>query len=513
MGSSASGSGTVSLAEAWNGTNWSIQATPNPSGTFIQLNGVSCTTTTACTAVGDGLAERWNGTKWTLQAIASPHGKIAASLSRVSCPAATRCMAVGGFFQDGILNLVAERWDGTKWTVTPTPVSTSADESDLADVSCTAGTACTAAGFYHDPVDGDRALAENWSLRWQLQEPAFPSGAIASGLQTVSCAGPDTCAAVGLSEFSGSVFEPVAETWNGKTWTVQNTPSPTVSNLSGVSCTSAKACTAVGDADSGGVLETLAERWNGTTWADQATPNPAGATRSFLTAVSCSSGTACTAVGFYSKSGGKQLPLAERWNGTTWAIQATPNPSGATTSQLNDVSCASATACTAVGSATSQVWAEAWNGTTWKIQGTPLPGGSSDPLLAGVSCTAAKACIAVGDVFNGTRTVPWAEQWNGTTWTAQSAAVPSGSASGLASVSCASTFCNAVGFRTKSGVQGTVAEHWNGTTWAVVGTQTPTGAQNSDLSGISCPSPISCMGVGFFTDSSGTETPLGEQYS
>ncbi len=42
--------------------------------------------------------------------------------------------------------------------------------------------------------------------------------------------------------------------------------------------------------------------------------------------------------------------LAEGWDGTKWAVQTTPNPTGASgDSDLSGISCASATACMAVG--------------------------------------------------------------------------------------------------------------------------------------------------------------------
>ena len=74
---------------------------------------------------------------------------------------------------------------------------------------------------------------------------------------------------------------------------------------------------------------------------------------SVLQGVSCTSATACTAVGDYVNRDGTQVTLAERWNGTSWTIQSTPNPTGAQyagwTATLQGVSCTSATACTAVG--------------------------------------------------------------------------------------------------------------------------------------------------------------------
>jgi hypothetical protein len=159
-----------------------------------------------------------------------------------------------------------------------------------------------------------------------------------------------------------------------------------------VSCSSATACTAVGHGTNG----TLAERWDGNTWTVQPTPSQGDAIWNNLYSVSCTSATACTAVGTDGA-----LTLAERWDGTTWRIQPTPNPSGATGITLSGVSCTSAKACTAVGnyidSSNEQVaLAEAWDGSTWTIQPTPTPRGATGSHLSGVSCTAAAACTAVG---------------------------------------------------------------------------------------------------------------------
>jgi len=65
--------------------------------------------------------------------------------------------------------------------------------------------------------------------------------------------------------------------------------------------------------------------------------------------VSCTSAQACTAVGDHGASTSPNLTLAERWNGTAWTIQDTPNPVGATASELRGISCISASACTAAG--------------------------------------------------------------------------------------------------------------------------------------------------------------------
>jgi hypothetical protein len=57
----------------------------------------------------------------------------------------------------------------------------------------------------------------------------------------------------------------------------------------------------------------------------------------------------------------------EKWNGTSWVIVTSPSPSGSFWSVLNGVSCSSRTACIAVGysldgSNNQSMLAEAWNG-------------------------------------------------------------------------------------------------------------------------------------------------------
>ena len=231
------------------------------------------------------------------------------------------------------------------------------------------------------------------------------------------------------------------------TWSIQPTPTPTgatSSALSGVSCTATNACVAVGEyGNSSGVEATLADSWNGTTWTLQTTPNPAGATTSALSGVSCTAASACTAVGYYVDASGVDMTLVERWSGTAWLIQPSANPTGG--GVLSGVSCI-ADKCTAVGHSNQNAsLAEEWNGTTWTIQSTATP--AAGGALSSVSCGGASACSAVGQ--SGRATL--AETWNGTTWSIQPTPNPAPSgymlaSSLLSSVSCtAGTGCTAVG--------------------------------------------------------------------
>ena len=156
----------------------------------------------------------------------------------------------------------------------------------------------------------------------------------------------------------------------------------------------------------------LAESWNGSTWTVVPTP-PVGGENSNLDSVSCTSASACTAVGNIvyevGDGGQKEVPLAEQWNGTGWTRKATPKPSAGGATSLSSVSCTSASSCTAVGFNTGFV-PEHWDGTRWAIQ----PSVPADAPSA-VSCTSSTACTAVARGGNGSEAL----RWNGTGWVIQ----------------------------------------------------------------------------------------------
>lgn len=237
-----------------------------------------------------------------------------------------------------------------------------------------------------------------------------PPGANVSYLGSVSCASTTACAAVGYSGNSvGTDGVTLAERWNGVSWAIQRMPhlsDTTASFLSGVSCASLQSCTAVGfSTNRAGDGVTLAERWNGTGWTIQDAPTPEGAIAVQLSGVSCSPPEDCTAVGFFTDVTGINVMLAERWNGTGWAIQQTLYPFGARYVQLVGVSCASPESCTAVGffnnpTGIDVVLAERSNGASWVIQRTPHPRGATSNSLEGVSCPSKTGCTAVGGFTN-----------------------------------------------------------------------------------------------------------------
>src|SRR5262249_27663702 len=160
-------------------------------------------------------------------------------------------------------------------------------------------------------------------------------------------------------------------------------------------------------------------------------PRPEGTTGSSLDGVSCASASACTAVGDYQiHESSKSLTLAVRWDGSSWALQRTPNPSsGPNGRAVNGVSCPTPTACVAVGSANTAAntgslpLAMRSNGAAWSLIRPRNPARTT--VLFGVSCTSATACIAVGDGFGARgRGTAVSERWNGKAWSVLRTPVP-----------------------------------------------------------------------------------------
>jgi hypothetical protein len=360
---------------------------------------------------------------------------------------------------------------------------------------------------------------------WSSQEPSAPTGAKFSDLFGVSCSSSSECMGVGYFENSSEKNVPLAEKWNGTAWSAQEPPAPTAakfSDLRGASCTSSTECIAVGAFENSSEKNVpLAEKWNGTAWSAQEPPAPTAAKFSYLFGVSCTSSTTCIAVGFIENSSGTWVPLAEKWNDTAWSAQEPPAPTGAIASRLYGVSCTSSTECIAVGgfensSEKDVPLAEKWNGTAWSAQEPPAPTGATSSDLSDVSCASSTACIAVGEFENSSeKDVTLAEKWNGTAWSAQEPPAPTGSvASRLYGVSCtSSTECIAVGeFENSSDTWGPLAEKWNGTAWSAQEPPAPTGATSSDLSGVSCASPAECIAVGYFENNSSDYASVADRY-
>ena len=317
---------------------------------------------------------------------------------------------------------------------------------------------------------------------------------------------------MGPAPFGGTATLTSPPTVSATQWSNANAPSGTDQNqLNRVSCTSSTFCVAVGqqkESTGGGIL---IEQWNGVSWTVVPGVSVAASATDTLDGVSCVGPSFCMAVG----SSGLGA-FAETWNGTAWTLASPVVPSNVTAgAALYSVSCVSTTVCEALGTgynvSTPEVFGNQWNGTAWSLVPAATPSASGSPPVieaAGMDCVTTTSCIAVGTTNVGSATAtPFSEQWNGSSWSLVTVAMPTGggvTGSFLASVSCAgASFCQAVGQ-----VDGThnqnLIENWNGSMWAIVPNVPDTSpTQNQGLTAVDCFSQTTCSAVGSANAASG----------
>ena len=166
------------LAEAWNGTKWHIQAVPLPrKAPGGALSAVSCTAPSACTATGTNfsttgptLAERWNGTNWRVQPTPNPPNfttsREEVALNGVSCTSATACTASGQYAPGGKAAYFIEAWNGRSWRLVTAPLPAGFAQGALNGMSC-APARCAAVGAW----SGGPSPWPPWPWPTDLRDP------------------------------------------------------------------------------------------------------------------------------------------------------------------------------------------------------------------------------------------------------------------------------------------------------------------------------------------------------
>src|SRR5438874_6587317 len=115
---------------------------------------------------------------------------------------------------------------------------------------------------------------------------------------------------------------------SGLAWSIVTSPNTSATHenvLSGVTCTSASDCWAVGYVYTGFFppqgAQTLVEHWNGAAWSIVRSPNTSATQDNYLSGVTCTSASDCWAVGdsFFTNRGGDSYSgIADGWDRATW---------------------------------------------------------------------------------------------------------------------------------------------------------------------------------------------------
>jgi hypothetical protein len=349
---------TLALASATAASaapGWTVIPSVDPSAGTNVLNGVAVRSSSDAWAVGnftgpdpddDGLnmlTEHWNGSRWSqVPTPAVPH--LDESLLAVGASSASDAWAVG--FEKGVGAAgrfpLAVHWNGSSWTIVPTPTQTGGSKSTLNGVVDLSPSNAWAVGRSRSAT----ALAEHWNgSAWSVVPVPTPAGAASSQLAAISALSPTNIWAVGsvVNIVNTAVQNrTLVEHWNGAAWSIVPARNATTSNLlTGVAAVAANNVWAVGyTITTDGTNQpdrTLIEHWNGTSWSIVASPTVAS--NDTLTGVAARSATDIWAVGFRQDRSGAipiNRTLTEHWNGSAWSVVASPNV-GANDNLLNAV--------------------------------------------------------------------------------------------------------------------------------------------------------------------------------
>jgi len=213
-----------SLIEHWNGTSWTIQddGTPDTYLTSVSALGPDDVWAAGSTNyVGNGLIMHWDGTAWTRTLIAGAivfRGIVALAPNDIWAVGQQAHAGEGDF-------TVAAHFDGTTWTRYPTPNPLrihDIDQNWLTSVTAVSSSDIWATGIARDHDYGifDRPFMVHWDgTRWTLSPTPDPGGSSEdTDLWSGAAFGGDDAWAVGSvgNEPDWTTF---TGRWDGSSWT------------------------------------------------------------------------------------------------------------------------------------------------------------------------------------------------------------------------------------------------------------------------------------------------------
>lgn len=293
-------------------------------------------------------------------------------------------------------------WNGKKWTAYPAPMINGDNTSDLNGVVDISPTLAWAAGNVNIGEDNPGQVILQWNgTEWNVfPGPTFAPNDVANIFAMASTSADDIWAIGSLLGDDGEQLFYLFEHWNGSAWTATLQENGGAF-LFGASADATNDAWAVGfsgfeNDDS----TTLAMHYNGTNWSQVATPN-VGNGANQLNAAAALAPNNVWAVGFSTPEAPPEqaatLTLIEHYDGTSWSVVDSPNVGPASMYQSNRLLGITANSANDIyafgsyfssdGSGHQHTLLEHWNGVSWKIIPSPDPsigGFLSDLLYAGV---------------------------------------------------------------------------------------------------------------------------------
>jgi hypothetical protein len=343
------------------------------------------------------------------------------------------------------------------------------------------------------PTASESATQEGGAWR------SIPTADPGSGeFSSVACPAVGDCWATANIEVEGSNSGQVFH-FNGQEWERVATPGKALT-LYGIACPAKTSCWAVGAAAFGEeAISTLVEHYDGKGWSVEESPNAAGFPESGLSGIACPSATECWAAGdgedFSQEPTAGELLLLHYTEGA-WSRVSAPSPQEE--EQTGDgalLVCGSASQCILLtnfgsdGGRDNEQAGDVFDGKSW--QSLSLPSGI---LFQAATCPAEDDCIAIGGPrFDGAMS---AYRFDGKGWS-QPEPLPANVGAKPVSwyaVTCPGrSECWAAGGQPIAGATfPAVVAHFQKGAWEVP----PQPEEPGELTGISCPTAASCMAVG-----------------
>jgi hypothetical protein len=292
--------------------------------------------------------------------------------------------AVGEIFtQSGSTQNLAEHFNGTSWSVVPTPSLNAVFTS----VAAVASKDVWAVGGPVFVANSDGAFIEHWDgTSWSIApSPKLPAGSYFTG---VTAPASNNVWAVGNANGSALV-----EHWDGTKWALVSSPAFTgVGPLYAISADASNDVWAVGG--------TTSLHWNGQTWSRiAASPKVNAGAVWTLSSTNVWAGGVGPGVPHPPYSA-HPTETIEHWDGTSWSIVPSPDPNPQVSNFLSGIAAVSANDIWAVGNAAG-AFTEHWDGTSWSVIATPSGVGG----LNGVTALSDGTVVAVGEGTNGSAVI------------------------------------------------------------------------------------------------------------
>ena len=465
----------------WDGTQWAVVPSPNY-GTFDSyLLDVDALATNDIWAVGRAdddsqfrnvtLVLHWDGTQWSVVPSPNPGQYYEYYLEAVDAYAPGDVWATGTFYVGEKEQGFALHWDGTQWTrliAAYLPPS-----NFLSDVAVRGANDVWFAG-----TGPNGAVVERWDgSQWHVAE--LPSARNA-GLTALALGSTNEAWSIGV-EYTGDRYVNIAYHYTGSACATPTTP-PSTSTATGTPTPGSPTRTPLPTTTPDCTLP----------WSVVDSPN-VGSGDNELTDVVAISPTDVWAVGHYRDPAlfGRYKTLTVHWDGVQWSIVPSPSVPGIS-SLLYAVTATASNDVWAVGDFAGYTLVMHWDGTEWSLVFSP--DFYRFDWLYDVRAISPNDVWAVGTYYAAASTYPLTIHWDGTEWSLVSSpevyeqdtlyGVDGASANDVWAAGSTSHF--------------TLIERWNGTQWSVISSPSPNGY--AELFGLDVVSANDAWAVGYYGD-------------